>query len=291
MTTDIHWQCGAMNVASKTYGDPKNPWVIALHGWLDNAASFDALAPLLKDVYVIALDLPGHGHSDAMTSPDHYTIAHYADVVAQIIQQSHHQPIRLLGHSLGGGIAAFIASQHPSFIDSVIMIDVLGPLSSEKQDTEDNAENMLRSMRDAASRARKKTYASLEDMIHIRARVNHLPVSRVQPMVERGVCQTEDGWMWVYDHALTQKTKHPLSESQVLSILANIQCPVMVIEASEGIFKGEAYHSKRFKALTHAHHALLTGHHHIHMECPSKVADIISEFYSYLSTVATKKKE
>ena len=79
MTTDTHWQCGTINVASKTHGDPQNPWVIALHGWLDNAASFNALAPLLKDVYVIALDLPGHGHSDAMASPDHYTIARYAE--------------------------------------------------------------------------------------------------------------------------------------------------------------------------------------------------------------------
>lgn len=282
MTTDTHWQCGTINVASKTHGDPQNPWVIALHGWLDNAASFNALAPLLKDVYVIALDLPGHGHSDAIASPDHYTIARYADVVAQIIQQSHHHPIQLIGHSLGGGIAAFIASKYPRLIESVTMIDVLGPLSSERNTTQDNAENMLRSMRNAASRARKKTYASLEDMIHIRSRVNHLSFAQAQPMVERGARKTEDGWMWVYDQALTQKTKHPLSESQVLSILANIQCPVAVIEASEGIFKGKAYHSKRFKALAHAQHVLLTGHHHIHMEKAPIVAEAILQFYSAL---------
>ncbi len=37
--------------------------VIATHGWLDNAASFDVLAPLLPDCSIVAIDLPGQGFS------------------------------------------------------------------------------------------------------------------------------------------------------------------------------------------------------------------------------------
>ena len=40
------------------------PRVLCLHGWLDNAASFVPLAPLLDRLDVVALDLPGHGHSE-----------------------------------------------------------------------------------------------------------------------------------------------------------------------------------------------------------------------------------
>lgn len=46
------------------WGQPDAPPLLALHGWLDNAASFARLAPLLaKHRRAIALDMPGHGHS------------------------------------------------------------------------------------------------------------------------------------------------------------------------------------------------------------------------------------
>jgi hypothetical protein len=44
--------------------------VIALHGWLDNANSFARLAPKLKGLRIVALDMAGHGHSGiARTGP------------------------------------------------------------------------------------------------------------------------------------------------------------------------------------------------------------------------------
>ena len=53
-----------MKIGALAFGDKKNPPILALHGWLDNAASFARLAPLLKEYYVISIDFPGHGKSD-----------------------------------------------------------------------------------------------------------------------------------------------------------------------------------------------------------------------------------
>ena len=45
-------------------GQQGKPLLIALHGWLDNGASFLPLAPYLADFHLVCVDLPGHGHSD-----------------------------------------------------------------------------------------------------------------------------------------------------------------------------------------------------------------------------------
>lgn len=51
-------------VAGKWYGDRNQTPVIALHGWQDNAGSFDRLIPLLPPcIPILAIDLPGHGKS------------------------------------------------------------------------------------------------------------------------------------------------------------------------------------------------------------------------------------
>ena len=46
--------------------------VLALHGWLDNAASFIPLAAALPGLDLVAIDLPGHGHSAHMPPGTQY---------------------------------------------------------------------------------------------------------------------------------------------------------------------------------------------------------------------------
>src|SRR5690606_29019174 len=55
--------------------------VLALHGWLDNAASFTPLAAALPELDLVALDLPGHGHSAYRPARTWYHFIDYIDDV------------------------------------------------------------------------------------------------------------------------------------------------------------------------------------------------------------------
>ena len=73
-----------LKIAGLATGDAHDPPVLMLHGWLDNAASFGGVMPLLPGRRLLAIDLPGHGESDHLPSPSgrHFIdwITHVEDV-------------------------------------------------------------------------------------------------------------------------------------------------------------------------------------------------------------------
>ena len=66
-----------IELAAQAYGPPDGRPVIALHGWLDNAATFARLAPKLPGLRIIAVDLAGHGHSEHRPSGAGYALWDY----------------------------------------------------------------------------------------------------------------------------------------------------------------------------------------------------------------------
>ena len=61
---EVRPSLGHIELAAHLFGPVDGLPVIALHGWLDNANSFARLAPLLRGLRIVALDLAGHGYSE-----------------------------------------------------------------------------------------------------------------------------------------------------------------------------------------------------------------------------------
>ena len=100
---------GFMTLQAKRYGHPSGIPTLAIHGWLDNAGSFDFLAPLLIDHYVVALDLPGHGLSDHLPEGMQYHLTEAVGFIYQVIQYLGWSDAVIIGHSLGGGSGDIIS--------------------------------------------------------------------------------------------------------------------------------------------------------------------------------------
>lgn len=105
--------------------------VIALHGWMDNAASFDILVPRLAQSRTIALDFSGHGLSDRRSVDADYYIWVYVEEILALLNHLNIKSCVLLGHSMGAAVASLFAALYPEKVKALIMLDMLGPISTE----------------------------------------------------------------------------------------------------------------------------------------------------------------
>ena len=103
-------------LAGKWWGPRDKRPLLALHGFGDNAASFDRLASSLGDVSVLALDLPGHGYSSRLPAPAGQ-LPDQLQLLATL-RRVHRSlgwtQLSLMGHSTGDALALMYSAMYPS---------------------------------------------------------------------------------------------------------------------------------------------------------------------------------
>jgi pimeloyl-ACP methyl ester carboxylesterase len=114
---------GGHRVAYRTAGDPANPPVIFVHGWLLHSRNWrNVVAALEATHYCVALDLPGF--ADSAKPRDHrvYSIDAYAKTVLGLADSLGISRFALIGHSMGGQIALHLASLAPDRVTRLIAV-------------------------------------------------------------------------------------------------------------------------------------------------------------------------
>ena len=274
---EVRFKVADLTLAGLRWGKARQPTIIALHGWLDNAASFMYLAPLLKDYQVIALDMAGHGHSDYLPVNKDYKLASVADYILQVLQELSLSSAIFLGHSLGGVVASYLAAYFPQQVEKLIMLDAIGPLSQETITIPGKLQKSVQSFVAAEQRV-PKDYASVTEMLKLRAKVNGVPSECLKPLVERAVNKTNQGYCWRFDPRLRLPSLSYFTEAEVLKMLTYIEAPTLIIEAMEGILANMEFVAIRKKALHNLTVVKLPGNHHLHLVYAAEVAQTILNF-------------
>ena len=266
----------SLTLHAQVWGADDAPPLLALHGWLDNAGSWARLAPRLASRHrVIALELPGHGHSDHLPAGTHYHFIDYVRAVLGAIDALALARCDLLGHSLGAGVAALVAAAAPERVERLLLIEGLGPLG-------DDGAHTLQRFRDglqAAARADRplRLFRDIEHAVSARAIASGLRAELARPIVERGLRRSAEGWQWRSDPRLTRLSPLRLAETQIHALLRGIGAPTALLLAQPAT-PYLPRHPMQLRAACVADIAVayLAGGHHLQLEQPQAVADWLS---------------
>ena len=95
--------------------------VVLLHGWGMHAGVFQPLGEQLAQQYAVAaVDLPGHG--DSAGYDQFADLSQHAAYLVEQLSNLFEQGVTLLGWSLGGLLAQFIALRYPKCINNLVLL-------------------------------------------------------------------------------------------------------------------------------------------------------------------------
>jgi len=256
--------------------------VIALHGWMDNAASFLPLAEHLENVHLIAPDLVGHGHSEHLPPSAGYHLADHCRWVVALADALGWERFVLLGHSMGASAASITAAAVPQRVMGLVLLDGLAPLAFTTEQEVQRLQQLFTPGRPKPARP----FESLDSAVTVRQRLGRFPIAdeAARLLTERGMRRVDGGFLWRHDPRVAGPSTHYYSAEQAEGILRAIEADALLISAEEGALAGWQGLERRKACVEHLQHVTLPGRHHLHMETPLAVAAVIQDYFSKLRT-------
>ncbi|KAG5188541.1 Alpha/Beta hydrolase protein [Tribonema minus] len=301
-------------------GQDSRKRILALHGYLDNANTFDLLGPALagEGYEVVAIDLPGHGLSSHTSSDNWYDIMDYPHSIAAVQDALGWDSCHYLGHSLGAGIASLVAGALPDRVTGCVFIDALGPFTLAPHGAHMHLRRAMQSRaallnkqqkvhvrcamqsRAALLNKQQKVWPSLELAVQARvAAAADYPGSQtiskeaaailmqrsIEPVSPEHNNGKAGGVRFRYDLRLRAYSSTYLSEDTVSAFLSNIACPCLLVTGQTGFPLSGGFRA-RMQTLGPrlADHAHLPGSHHLHLDPESwqGVRDVTLKFLADL---------
>ncbi len=241
------------------------PPVLALHGWLDNCASFLPLAQKLSQCHLVALDSAGHGRSSARESGVSYNLWHDVGDVFRVADQLGWKQFHLLGHSRGAMIAFLAAGTFPRRVLSVQLLDAICPFPTAEREAPDRlAQSILEC---DASGARPKRYYSSKAAALKAREGGFVPVSsRVASILAAHGMETADkGLSWTYDPLLTARSEVGFTLCQIEAFASRFEAPVVVYMARSGLIAEDKMIQNWLQQHPGIRSETLEGDHYFHM--------------------------
>lgn len=254
------------HIAVKQWGNPENPIIIALHGWLDNAASYDLLAPGLHDYCVVTIDFAGHGLSSHRPEGMRYHLLDNVDDVVAVADQLGLDRFILMGHSMGAGVSSVLAGAFPERIEKLILLEGIGAVTTEADQAPKVLRQAVKDMQQASNK-QKPLYSREEDAIKARmGALGGISASASRSLCKRGLVAVEGGYTWRSDPRVKMGSAMRLTEEMTAAYLKALDMPVLLIMGNHSFTAGSEVVANRTKHVANLEYHKVDGNHHLHLE-------------------------
>ena len=287
---EISFQAPWGVIAAKAWGPEHGKPFLGLHGWLDNANTFDKIAPLLpENIRLVAMDFPGHGQSSHRWPGMPYFYFEYVADVKKVVSQLGWEKFSIISHSMGAFVASLYAGTFPNEVENLVLIEYGGYPARRAEKPDLVLARYAARMANRNSRI-PRVYESIEAAAARREEPslngNSLRKDDALLITKRGSTATKDGVIFSHD-PMVRELVFPVFPPQfsILQVLAKIRCAVLILEGSGSLNLEEKGQETRLERLSvicqHAKFKMwktLQGGHHLHLDNPEQTAQQIRQF-------------
>ena len=269
------------------WGRADAPMLFLLHGWMDVSASFQFMVDhLQRDWHVIAPDWRGFGLSERVSADCYWFPDYLGDLDALLDALAPDEPVRLLGHSMGGNVATLYAGIRPQRVARLINLEGFGLATAVPAQAPTRYAKWLDELRDPPT---MRSYPSSAAVAQRLCKTNpRLTPERAEFLSQHWAASDEQG-AW---HVLGDP-KHKIVSAQlyrteeVLACWQRITAPVLWVEAEHtdvwrwmgAEAEARAEIDRRMRVIPAARSALIKdAGHMLHHDQPAALARLIEDF-------------
>jgi pimeloyl-ACP methyl ester carboxylesterase len=269
----------------RVWGDERAPRLFMLHGWMDVSASFQFLVDAMRGNWrVIAPDWRGFGLSEWAKTNGYWFPDYFADLDRLLDHFQPDAPATLIGHSMGGNVAAMYAGIRPERVAKLVNLEGFGLAGSRAEKAPERYARWLEELSDKKPAFRD--YDNFEALAErLRSNNSRLSAERAAFLARYWGKAKADGRVELASdpaHKLVNPVLYRVEEAE--TCWRKVAAPVLWVMGAESkapemlkVSSAElAERRKCFRKLTER--TIAGAGHMVHHDQPERLAEVIEEF-------------
>ena len=266
MPVERRFNASGLTLAAEVWGAAGGRPVLASHGWLDNAATFELLAPKLAGCEIVALDLAGHGFSDSRSADSAYNIWQDVGDLLDVADELGWQRCTLLGHSRGAAISMLFAATFPERVDKLVLLEGGLPITAEASEAPAGLAQALRESRALRTRGGRVFSQRATAIAERAAGFSKVTPAAAEILARRSLREVPGGFQWHADQRLKAQSELRLSPDYVRAFAGAVKAPVLLLFATESPFADRPLFREMPQMFADIEVDRVPGGHHCHLE-------------------------